>query len=385
MDPREAIGFVTSSSVRPAVLRSVSQPATLDDLTATLSHSRRAISDALEWYESEGWVRNEGNRYVQTAIGGAVLRHLDTQTSRAGETVSGASSTKTASEDGYKKREAKREDLKFIIDSELRERMLRSSSLPSNSSPLSDEYETSAPTAYRTRHSLELEGWFKKRGNTYHRTTAGDRALSEFEDLRAVIEQSLVHEECLGWLGPEFSAMPIAHLDGARKAVNRPEHTDAVEELFGEVVEADFTRYRGMITHVNNTFARKFSPQLQSKIQSELLVTSAVLSNLPKAGSPATMVKNGFNATNFDLLIAPQLPVSLSIFDDEAVFISPRPEDVSGDRLGAFVSTDDTVVEWTIAFYEAHREQSRRPPDHLINALVDKLDPSPRFTGLLSD
>ena len=201
MDPREAIGFVTSSSVRPAVLRSVSQPATLDDLTATLSHSRKAISDALEWYESEGWVRNEGNRYVRTAIGDAVLRRLDAQKSREDEIAPDVSSSKADSEGGYESREAKREDLKFIIDSELRERMLRSSSLSSNSSPLSDEYETSAPTAYRIRHSLELEGWFKRRGNAYHRTTAGDRALSEFEDLRAVIEQSLVHEECLGWLG----------------------------------------------------------------------------------------------------------------------------------------------------------------------------------------
>ena len=200
-----------------------------------------------------------------------------------------------------------------------------------------------------------------------------------------MVEQALAHEECLGWLDPELSSIPIAHLDGARKAVNGPEHTDAVEELFGEVIEADFTHYRGMITHVNNTLARKFSPRPQSEIQSELLVTSGVLSYLPKAGSPAAMVKNGFDATNFDLFIAPRLPVSLSIFDDEAVFVSPRPEDASDNRLGASVSTDDVVVEWPIAFYEACREQSRRSPDHLINALLDGLDPSPRFTGLLSD
>ena len=85
MDLREAIRFVTSSSVRPAVLHSVSQPATLDDLTATLSHSRRAISDALDWYESEGWVRKEGNRYVRTAIGSAVSRQLNVQNSRESE------------------------------------------------------------------------------------------------------------------------------------------------------------------------------------------------------------------------------------------------------------------------------------------------------------
>ena len=385
MDQREAIRFVTSSSVRPAVLRSVSQPTTLNDLTATLPHSRRAISDALDWYESEGWVRNEGNRYVRTAIGSAVSRQLNVQNSRESEILPTASSTKPDSEGGYESREAKREDLKSIIDSEMREQMLRSSSLSTSPSPLSDTYETSAPTAYRIPDSLKSKGWFEKRGSVYHRTTAGDRALSEFEDLRAVIEQLLAHKKCLRWLGPELGSIPIAHLNGARKAVNRPEYTDAAETLFGELVESDFDRYRGMITHVSNSAARKFSPQIQDTVHSELLVTSSVLKNLPTVGTPAKIVRNGLEATNFQTLVAPRLPVSLSIFDDEIVFLCPRPEDVQGDKFGVIVSADEEVVEWAIDLYETYRDQSRRPPEHLIHTLLERLDPSPQLAGLLSD
>ena len=216
MDPREAIGFVTSSSVRPAVLRSVSQPATLDDLTATLSHSRKAISDALEWYESEGWVRNEGNRYVRTAIGDAVLRHLDAQKSREDEIASDASSTKPDSKEGYESREAKREDLKVIVDSELRERMLRSSSLPASSSPLSDKYETSALTAYRIRHSLANRGWYGRQGQTYHRTTAGDAAHADFERLLAVLEQIADKKPLFSRLPDDVIDFPISSLVDAR-------------------------------------------------------------------------------------------------------------------------------------------------------------------------
>jgi len=206
MDPRAAIRFLTGSPVRPKVLRSMSEPATLDDLTATLSHSRRAISDAVDWYESKGWVRNEGNRYVQTAIGVAVLRVLDIQNSREREIEPNASYTNVSREGEYEKREAKREDLKFIIDSELRERMLHSSSLPASSSPLSHKYETSAPTAYRIRQSLVDRGWYERQGQTYQRTAAGDAAHAEFRHLLAVFEQ-------LAEKKPLFDRLPNDHAD----------------------------------------------------------------------------------------------------------------------------------------------------------------------------
>jgi predicted transcriptional regulator len=385
MDSREAIEFVTGSQVRPEVLRSTSTPATLDDLTTTLPHTEEAICDAIDWYEDQGWVKRNENQYVQTAIGAVVLRRLDEQRTQAYGTTPDTLLSDKSSEDGNGKGGARRGDLKFIIDSRLREQMLRSAPLPANSGVLSEEYETTLPTASRTTESLESAGWFKKRGRSYYRTDSGELALNQFDGLRRVIEQAASKNECLRWLDRELADLPIENLASASQAVNSPEHTDATEELFGELVNSEFDRYRGMITYVSTSAARQFSPQIQDGVQSELLVTSNVLKHLPMTGNPAEMVRDGLKATNFDLLIAPQLPASLSIFDDEAVFICPRPEDVQGDTFGALVSVDEKVVERAIDLYETYYERSRRPPDHLVHALLDKLDPSPRLAGLLSD
>jgi predicted transcriptional regulator len=263
--------------------------------------------------------------------------------------------------------------------------MLRSSFLPASSSILSDEYKTRPPTAYRMLDSLESEGWFEKRGECYYRTDSGDSVLYEFEALLTVIKQALDNSECLRWLDRGLANLPVDHLTDAQKTVNSPEYPDAAEELFGELVNSEFDRYRGTTTYVSNSAARRFSPQIQDGVRSELLVTSSVLKNLPTAGNPAEMVKEGLRATNFDMLIASRLPVSLSIFDDEVVFICPRPQDVQGNEFGVLVSADDAVVEWAIDLYETYREQSRRPPHHIIHALLDRLDPSPHLAGLLSE
>jgi hypothetical protein len=167
MAPRESIRFVTSSSVWPAVLRSISQPITLDDLPR-LYYTRegrfRTHSTGMSprvGYETRG-IDTSGRRSVAPSRANSTHRIVERVKPYPVSPL-----LKTASGGGYESREAKREDLKFIVDSELRERMLRSSSLPASSSPLSDQYETSAPTAYRIRRSVELEGWFEKRRNAY--------------------------------------------------------------------------------------------------------------------------------------------------------------------------------------------------------------------------
>ena len=385
MDSREAIEFVTGSQVRPKVLRSTSTPATLDDLTTTLPHTEEAICDAIDWYEDQGWVKRNENQYVQTAIGAVVLRRLDEQRTQAYGTTPDTLLSDKSSEDGNGKGGARRGDLKFIIDSRLREQMLRSAPLPANSGILSEEYETTLPTASRTTESLESAGWFKKRGRSYYRTDSGELALNQFDGLCRAIEQAASKNECLRWLDRALADLPIAHLADAEMAVNDTGRVDADEEFFEELTNSGFDRYRGMTTHVSHSAAKSFSPHIEDGVQAELLVTFNVIKNLPLAGISSDMVKSGLNAPNFDTLLTSQLPISMSIFNDEIVSFGPRPEDVEGDISGVIVSTDEEVVEWAIDLYSRYRAQSRPPSDHLIQALLDKLDPTPRFENLLGN
>lgn len=385
MDPCAAIRFLMGSPVRPKVLRSTSEPATVTDLATALPHSKRAISDAIEWFEHQGWLKEVEDGHVQTLIGAAVLHQIDEQRTRGESVTHGVASAEKTNGESICKEETKRADLQFIVGSRLRERMLRSDSLPMGSSKLAARYETTASTAYRTITSLEEKGWFEKGDGAYHRTSSGQLAFQEFETLRRVIEQAFDKKECLRWLNRDLADLPVENLASAQTAVNTRDHTDTTEELFGEVVQTEFDRYRGMITYVNNSAARKFSPQIQDTAHSELLVTPSVMKNLPTAGKPAEMVRNGLEATNFETLIAPQLPASLSIFDDDIIFICPRPEDIQGDEFGAIVSANEQVVEWAIDLYETYHDQSRRPPEHLIHALLERLDPSRRLDDLLND
>ena len=76
MDSREVIQFVTRSSARLAVLRATCEPTTLADLTTTLSYSRETLTDAVEWYEEQGWIKEQAGQYVQTVIGAAIFPPL---------------------------------------------------------------------------------------------------------------------------------------------------------------------------------------------------------------------------------------------------------------------------------------------------------------------
>jgi predicted transcriptional regulator len=385
MDSREAIQFVTRSSARLAVLRATCEPTTLADLTTTLSYSRETLTDAVEWYEEQGWIKEQAGQYVQTVIGAAIFPPLADEEYRGEGTAPSTSPDERADQRDEDKRETDQDDLKFIVNSRLRERMLRAESLPTGSTPLATRYKTSPATALRTISSLTSKGWFEKRGTTHDRTFSGSQALDEFEGLLTVTEQALDKKECLHWLDPELADLPVRRLANAQTAVNDAEHIDAAEELFEELTSSEFDRYRGITTHVNNSAAKDFSPHIQNGVQAELLVTPDVVKNLPVLGSTADMVKNGINATNFDMLIAPRLPVSMSIFDDEVVFFGPRPEDIQNDVSGVIVSADEKVVEWALDLYWSYREQSRQPPDYLIRALLDKIDSSPRLDNLLND
>lgn len=385
MESREAIRFATGSSVRPDVLRATSQPTTLADLATNLPYSKETIADATEWYKREGWIKKQADRYIQTVIGAAILPPLDDEDYRGERTVPGTSSDEKTRQNGEDERETNREDLKFIVKSRLRERMLRSESLPVGSSVLATRYGTTPSTAYRTTQLLESKGWFEKSGETYNRTASGDQALDEFKGLLTVTEQALDKRECLRWLGPELADLPVRRLAGAETAVNDAKHVDEDEELFEELTKSGFDRYRGMTTHVSNSAAKNFSPHIEDGAQAELLVTLRVMRNLPLTGITSNMVENGLNAPNFNTLLASQLPISMSIFDDEIVLFGPCPEHVEGEVSGVIVSADERVVGWALDLYSSYRKQSRPPPDHLIQALLERLDPTPRLAGLLSD
>ena len=238
----------------------------------------------------------------------------------------------------------------------------------------------SRATVHRAITAFEERGWVMTTADSsgYEVTPTGERLSLAYDTATTAIEHALSRAPFLTCCDTTVDHIPLAGLAAADQYVIRPELPDPSRDIRRQMQVTELDSYRGFMSVVSRDLAETGDEIIRSNAETELIITERVLYNLPTKGPYAAHVKRGLEATNFTLLVVPDvdvLPIGLSILDGERVIMSPADlEQIPGSGPASVVmGSDPALVRWCESLYETYRERARSPSRQVLSDLKDRV------------
>ena len=224
-----------------------------------------------------------------------------------------------------------------------------------------DEDAPSRSTVTRLRNRFEGEGWVSREQGEYELTSAGKRALNEYERVAETMELVTEKRPFLEGFRAD-GAVPIGVLRESSVIETNPERKLRGKPLtaFTEEITPSLDRVRGIVPVVNPAYIRAVRPLLGSKTQLEFIVDRTVLANA-RLEYKDVLVES-FTAENLDMYVTLEdVSIGVAVFDDEKAQIGAYDDDYA--HRATLEGTAEAVVDWADKLYDSYRADAQLVPD----------------------
>ena len=356
MDEQELIEQLTGgtrpNSVRPTRLLAAIREETISqaELADQTDVSRKTVNQVITELAEEGLITHAIDGYQLTGAGAIALRAYS-------ETVEAVGDEQLALlANSANRRKILR---KLQVRQERQADLVAMADLPSRS------------TVRRTLTTFEEHDLITRSDEgTYQLISAGEHLVQAYDQLEKTYEQVLEKVPCLRDLEPPCADLPAAALENERLVVGKPgnplKEEDAYLEFLSDLDETETERIRAFSSFYNTRYAEAFLPFMETGTQMDTISPDHALDQIPTDRKDVQIVREGLAADNYHWYVyAGELPAGLVIFDDEWAVLGPKKPSEASTVSGTVYVTDDEVIDWAIALFDAYLEDAHPPMDHL--------------------
>lgn len=236
---------------------------------------------------------------------------------------------------------------------------------PRTRAALLETVDVSRVTLSRILSDLESRGWLAQEGDTYEATTAGAYVASEVDQLLANLGTLNLLGENISWLRLEEFGFDLAHLDDADVITPSWDDFSAQTSRLIDLV-SDCTSIRGIGTGLDRAFMKAVHAEtLDGSLEVDLVFEPPVVDAInaePELARRFQELADHEDATirryqgNESLM---ELGINETVPDRQDVVMLCGEHDV-GAPPGTVASTDDTVWDWAVSYFERRRASSHR-------------------------
>lgn len=342
---REAIKeFVDSTRLDTLrLLHEQAGPATLTEISNQGSMSRQTVSSHIADFLSVGVVNHnsETSAYWLTA-GGLVV--LDS-TERCLEQIT-------------------REELSSLTRSPPPLQLLRLlNTNPIDPHTLSSKPNTpSQSTIWRTLQTFTDFNWIEEQSGSHHLLSDGAQALTVYEELERMIEQSIRKAPFLQRLNPALLAgnnpFPAHALVDAELVFSGPNSPGLVVGTAIKLADPRTEHYRTLCSVYTPTLLRMYYKLVGFGMNAEGIIDASVHEKIA-GNEDLHYLLDTSSYDHYDLLrLEESLTLGIGLYDSQKIAVGAYNEVGEGQHVAVIISSNEELIDWGIETYNSYREQT---------------------------
>lgn len=210
----------------------------------------------------------------------------------------------------------------------------------------------------------------------YELTESGIRALETESHLIDSLETILEYAVALRHFAPECANFPLRTLDKTRLFIATRDRPRIVRNEYASFLRdldpAGPTHFRLFSAYYDHDMGKLYDRFLDNGAQIDIISPQWALNSIPTSRCEATQVQKALEADNCSWqLCTGDMPIGLTLIDDEYALFYPRRPDPRTGGSAMFRSEDETVIKWAHELFATYEANAKPPMRQLLATIIN--------------